>query len=221
VLYVSAISPHSTTALRNLRRALASFASHRIRLTVHDLSKDPQRAERDGVHFTPALVTTGHRPRTWIVGHLGNPQVLQALLESALEPQSKLAFCLRFPIHHHRSTLRRVCVFCGSSTGHRDVYAHVAGELGREMARRGIGLVFGGGAVGLMGVVADAVLAAGGHAVGVIPHALVARELAHRALPDLRVVNSMHERKATMAQLSDAFIAMPADSVRSRSSARW
>ncbi|HTI41345.1 MAG TPA: circadian clock KaiB family protein [Vicinamibacterales bacterium] len=86
VLYVSAISPHSTTALRNLRRALASFASHRIRLTVHDLSKDPQRAERDGVHFTPALVTTGHRPRTWIVGHLGNPQVLQALLESALEP---------------------------------------------------------------------------------------------------------------------------------------
>ncbi len=102
-----------------------------------------------------------------------------------------------------------MCVFCGSSTGHRDVYAHVAGELGREMARRGIGLVFGGGAVGLMGVVADAVLAAGGHAVGVIPHALVARELAHRALPDLRVVNSMHERKATMAQLSDAFIAMP------------
>ena len=86
VLYVSAISPHSTTALRNLRRALASFAIHRIRLTVHDLSKDPQRAERDGVHFTPALVTTGHRPRTWIVGHLGNPQVLQALLESALEP---------------------------------------------------------------------------------------------------------------------------------------
>jgi hypothetical protein len=86
VLYVSAISPHSTMALRNLRRALAGFASHRIRLTVHDLSKDPQRAERDGVHFTPALVTTGHRPRTWIVGHLGNPQVLQALLESALEP---------------------------------------------------------------------------------------------------------------------------------------
>jgi uncharacterized protein (TIGR00730 family) len=69
--------------------------------------------------------------------------------------------------------------------------------------------VFGGGAVGLMGVIADAVLAGGGHAIGVIPHALVARELAHRALPDLRVVQSMHERKATMAQLSDAFIAMP------------
>ena len=89
------------------------------------------------------------------------------------------------------------------------MYAEVATELGREMVRRGIGLVFGGGAVGLMGVVADAVLEAGGHAIGVIPHALVARELAHRALPDLRVVDSMHERKATMAQLSDAFIAMP------------
>src|SRR5690242_8683054 len=77
------------------------------------------------------------------------------------------------------------------------------------MVRRGVGLVFGGGGVGLMGVIADAVLAAGGHAIGVIPHALVARELAHRALPDLRVVNSMHDRKATMASLADAFIAMP------------
>jgi uncharacterized protein (TIGR00730 family) len=89
------------------------------------------------------------------------------------------------------------------------MYADAARELGREMVRRGIGLVFGGGAVGLMGVIADAVLAAGGHATGVIPHALVARELAHRALPDLRVVSSMHQRKATMAQLADAFIAMP------------
>lgn len=77
------------------------------------------------------------------------------------------------------------------------------------MVRRGLGLVFGGGAVGLMGVVADAVIAAGGHATGVIPHALVARELAHRALPDLRIVTSMHERKATMASLSDAFVALP------------
>jgi uncharacterized protein (TIGR00730 family) len=77
------------------------------------------------------------------------------------------------------------------------------------MASRGIGLVFGGGNVGLMGVIADAMLAAGAHVIGVIPHALVARELAHRALPDLRVVNSMHERKATMAGLADAFIAMP------------
>jgi uncharacterized protein (TIGR00730 family) len=82
-------------------------------------------------------------------------------------------------------------------------------ELGREMVGRGIGLVFGGGGVGLMGVIADSVLEAGGHAIGVIPHALVARELAHRALPDLRVVNSMHDRKATMAELADAFLAMP------------
>lgn len=75
--------------------------------------------------------------------------------------------------------------------------------------RRGIGLVFGGGAVGLMGVIADTVIAGGGHAIGVIPHAMVIRELAHRGLPDLRIVNSMHERKAMMASLSDAFIAMP------------
>jgi KaiB domain len=86
VLYVSSVSAHSTTALRNLRRALANFAEHPVRLTVHDLSKDPQRAERDGVHFTPTLVTKSHGPKTWIVGHLGNPQVLQALLEAALEP---------------------------------------------------------------------------------------------------------------------------------------
>lgn len=89
------------------------------------------------------------------------------------------------------------------------MYADTARQLGQELAQRGISLVFGGGAVGLMGVVADAVLAAGGHAIGVIPHALVVRELAHRGLPDLRVVNSMHERKAIMAELSDAFIAMP------------
>jgi uncharacterized protein (TIGR00730 family) len=100
-------------------------------------------------------------------------------------------------------------VFCGSSTGDNSQYARAAVQLGREMARRGIGLVFGGGGVGLMGVIADALLEAGGHAIGVIPHALVARELAHRALPDLRVVNSMHDRKASMAALADAFIAMP------------
>lgn len=105
--------------------------------------------------------------------------------------------------------LRRVCVFCGSSVGVRDEYRQAAEQLAREMVARGIGLVFGGGCVGLMGVVADAVLAAGGHAIGVIPHALVAREIAHRGLPDLRVVNSMHERKATMAELADSFVALP------------
>jgi uncharacterized protein (TIGR00730 family) len=103
----------------------------------------------------------------------------------------------------------RVCVFCGSNTGFSPVYRQAAERLAREMVGRGIGLVFGGGCVGLMGVVADAVLSAGGHAIGVIPEALVAREVAHRGLPDLRIVASMHERKALMAELSDAFVALP------------
>ena len=106
-------------------------------------------------------------------------------------------------------SLSRVCVFCGSSPGNAPEFRAAAEELAREMVARKIGLVFGGGCVGLMGLIADAVLAAGGHAIGVIPDALVAREVAHRGLPDLRVVRSMHERKATMAELSDAFIALP------------
>ena len=89
------------------------------------------------------------------------------------------------------------------------MYREAAEGLARAMVTRGIGLVFGGGGVGLMGVLADAVIAAGGHAIGVIPHALVAREIAHTGLPDLRVVGSMHERKATMAELADGFIALP------------
>ena len=105
--------------------------------------------------------------------------------------------------------LRRICVFCGSSTGRRDAYRDAAVVLAEEMAARGIGLVFGGGRVGLMGIMADAILAAGGHAIGVIPHFMIERELAHQGLPDLRVVESMHERKALMATLADAFIAMP------------
>jgi uncharacterized protein (TIGR00730 family) len=103
----------------------------------------------------------------------------------------------------------RVTVFCGSNTGNRAAYRLAAEALARELVARDIGLVFGGGCVGLMGVVADAVLAAGGTAIGVIPQALVDRELAHRGLSDLRIVNSMHERKALMAELSDAFIALP------------
>jgi len=87
VLYVSSISPHSVAALRNLRRTLAQYGGDAVRLTVCDLSKDPSLAERDGVHFTPSLVAGGPGPRTWIVGHLGNPQVLQAFLEAALEPK--------------------------------------------------------------------------------------------------------------------------------------
>ena len=105
--------------------------------------------------------------------------------------------------------LRRVCVYAGSNAGARAEYAEAADALGRELAARGIGLVYGGGRVGLMGAVADAVLAAGGKAIGVIPQALVDRELAHQGLSELRVVASMHERKALMAELAGAFVALP------------
>jgi uncharacterized protein (TIGR00730 family) len=103
----------------------------------------------------------------------------------------------------------RLCVFCGSSTGLDPAFASAARALGTELARRDIGVVYGGGNVGLMGIVADAALAAGGDVIGVIPHALVARELAHESLTELHVVDSMHERKALMASLSDGFIALP------------
>ena len=108
-----------------------------------------------------------------------------------------------------KPALERVCVFCGSSAGARPEYGLAAEALARELVARRIGLVFGGGGVGLMGLLADAVLAGGGHAIGVIPHALVSREIAHQRLPDLRVVPSMHDRKALMADLADAFIALP------------
>jgi uncharacterized protein (TIGR00730 family) len=105
--------------------------------------------------------------------------------------------------------LKRICVFSGSSVGRLEEYREAAMRLGTLLAERGIGLVYGGAAVGLMGAVADATIAAGGSVTGVIPQALVDREVAHTGLPDLRVVNSMHERKALMAELSDAFIALP------------
>src|SRR5215213_1585220 len=105
--------------------------------------------------------------------------------------------------------MRRVCVFCGSSGGIRPAYAAAARELGVAIVRRGLGLVTGGGRVGLMGVVADAALGAGGEVIGVIPQALAAKEVAHAGLTELHVVGSMHERKAMMAELSDAFVAMP------------
>lgn len=106
-------------------------------------------------------------------------------------------------------TLRRLCVFCGSSSGHHQAYRDAAIALATVMADRGIDLVYGGGNVGLMGIMADAVLARGGHVIGVIPEMLVSREVAHLALPDLRVVRTMHERKALMASLADAFVALP------------
>ena len=105
--------------------------------------------------------------------------------------------------------MKRVCVFCGSRDGTRSQYVAAAGGMGEALARRGIGLVYGGGGIGLMGVLADAALSAGGDVIGVIPESLMAREVAHRGLGDLRVVASMHERKALMAELSDAFVALP------------
>jgi uncharacterized protein (TIGR00730 family) len=105
--------------------------------------------------------------------------------------------------------VRRVCVFCGSSPGARPAYADAAEELARVLVAEGIGVVYGGTRVGLMGRLADAVLAEGGEAIGVLPEALVAKEIAHPGLEDLRVVGSMHERKALMADLSDAFVALP------------
>ena len=103
----------------------------------------------------------------------------------------------------------RICVFTGSSNGRRATYRAAATLLGQVLVARGYELVYGGARVGLMGAVADAVLAEGGHVIGVIPQALVDREVAHTGLPDLRVVSSMHERKALMSDLSDGFIAMP------------
>jgi uncharacterized protein (TIGR00730 family) len=105
--------------------------------------------------------------------------------------------------------MKRVCVFCGSNRGARREYREAARRMGEAITRRGIALVYGGGNVGLMGDIADTVLEAEGEVIGVIPEALVAREVAHTGLTELRVVGSMHERKAMMADLSDAFIAMP------------
>src|SRR5688572_5781056 len=105
--------------------------------------------------------------------------------------------------------VKRICVFCGSSSGADAAFALAAKTVGEVLARRGLELVYGGGNVGLMGVVADAALSAGARVTGVIPQSLVDRELAHRGISDLRIVSSMHERKALMADLSDAFIALP------------
>jgi hypothetical protein len=105
--------------------------------------------------------------------------------------------------------VKHICVFCGSSAGDDPRFLETARRTGALLAERGLGLVYGGATVGLMGAVADAVLAHGGHVTGVIPSRLVERELAHHGLPDLRVVASMHERKALMADLADGFVALP------------
>ena len=105
--------------------------------------------------------------------------------------------------------MHRICVFSGSSLGTRPEYHEAAAALGKELVARNLGLVYGGASVGLMGVVADTVLAAGGEVIGVIPHSLFQREIAHKNLTALHEVGSMHERKALMSDLSDGFIALP------------
>jgi hypothetical protein len=104
---------------------------------------------------------------------------------------------------------RSLCVFCGSNSGNDAIYATVARDFGALLAKSNIALVYGGGHVGLMGIAADAVLAGGGKAIGVIPRMLWDREVGHRSLTELHIVETMHERKAMMASLSDAFVALP------------
>lgn len=105
--------------------------------------------------------------------------------------------------------IQSICVYCGSHPGHRAEYREATESLARRLVADGIGIVYGGGDVGLMGALADAALEAGGHVTGVIPESLIEREVAHGSLTELHVVRSMHERKALMAELSDAFVALP------------
>ena len=105
--------------------------------------------------------------------------------------------------------MKRVCVYCGSSEGRDPRYRDAAAQVGRALAERSLGLVYGGGGIGLMRVVADAAMENGGSVIGVIPHGLAAREVAHLGVTEMRVVSSMHARKALMAELSDAFLTLP------------
>jgi uncharacterized protein (TIGR00730 family) len=107
------------------------------------------------------------------------------------------------------NTIKRIVVYCGANAGNNPAYAAAATEVGRSLAQQGIGLAYGGGGVGLMGIVADAALAAGGQVIGVIPEALKAMEVEHKGLTEMHVVLDMHSRKAMMLGLSDAVIAMP------------
>ncbi len=105
--------------------------------------------------------------------------------------------------------MKRLCVFCGANAGNSPSYREASEALGQALVRAGIGLVYGGAGIGLMGIIADTVRNAGGEVIGVIPQNLVDREVAHRKIDDLRIVDSMHDRKALMAELSDGFIALP------------
>ncbi|AXS39900.1 TIGR00730 family Rossman fold protein [Breoghania sp. L-A4] len=105
--------------------------------------------------------------------------------------------------------MKSICVYCGSNPGRRGAYSAAATALGATIARRGLRLVYGGASIGLMGAVADAALASGGHVIGIMPQALVEKEIAHNGLSEMHVVASMHERKRMMADMSDGFIALP------------
>ena len=105
--------------------------------------------------------------------------------------------------------MNRICVFCGSKTGTNPLFLETAVELGRVLAQRGLGLVYGGASIGLMGAVADSVMGCGGRVVGVIPEAMATKEVAHEGLSEMHVVSSMHERKSMMARLADGFVALP------------
>lgn len=122
-------------------------------------------------------------------------------------PKYIIASC--FLCHKSGAKMKRICVFCGSNYGMKSIYSEVAKELGRLLAEKGITLVYGGGNVGLMGEIANSVLTHKGEVIGVMPKDLVEKEIAHKGLTKLHVVNSMHERKAMMAELSCAFIALP------------
>jgi uncharacterized protein (TIGR00730 family) len=126
-----------------------------------------------------------------------------------LTKQRRLFYFAGFVYFVVNKNMKRIAVYCGSNPGARPDYAAAAQALGALLAREKIELVYGGGRVGLMGVVADAVLKHGGHVIGVIPEKLVIKEVVHEQLPDLRVVKTMHERKALMAELADGFIALP------------
>jgi uncharacterized protein (TIGR00730 family) len=108
--------------------------------------------------------------------------------------------------------MKRICVFCGSASGSRPAYAASAREFGALLAARGLELVYGGGHVGMMGILADSALAAGGRVIGVIPRSMVEKELAHESVTQMHIVETMHQRKALMAELSDAFVALPGGS---------
>ena len=105
--------------------------------------------------------------------------------------------------------MKRICVFCGSNNGANPIYLETAESVGKFLAKKNIELVYGGGRVGLMGKVADTVMANGGTVIGIIPQSLATKEIAHQGLTELHIVNSMHERKAMMAELADGFIALP------------